>query len=256
MRDRDFSRIAELPLFEGLSAATLHDVAGAALLHRYPARTTLVAEGDPMDFVHVLFEGRIELNGAWKDRETTLAVLQPVATFGLAAAVLDAPALMGAVTVERSEILMIPAESLRRTMAMDGEFAVRVARELAGCYRGVVRATKSQKLRNGTERVASWLWARRARENHADRITLPFEKRLLASLLDMTPETLSRALVALKRYGVEVHGQEIAFTNTRALARIVRPTPLIDNEMPAQTRPIGKAELELWSAAAIQAQSD
>lgn len=250
MRDRDLERIAELPLFDRISPSTLRDATGGAFLHRYPAHTVLLAEGDPVDFLYVLFDGRVELQGAWKDRSTTLAVLQPVSTFGLAAAVLDAPALMGARTVDRSEILMISGESLRRAMAADGELSMRVARELAGCYRGVVRAIKSQKLRSGVERVASWLWSRRVRANGADRIVIPFEKRLLASLLDMTPETFSRALVALRRHGVEVHGQEVVFLRPKALERVARPTPLIDNHMPFQDHIVGKAELELWSAEA------
>jgi CRP/FNR family transcriptional activator FtrB len=244
MRLQDAERIRAAPLFANLSGEVVRDLAGGAFLHKLPPGVELVCEGDRVDFLCVLFDGKVELSGAWKARETTLAVLQPVSTFGLAAVVLDAPALMTARTVERSEILMIAGESVRRTMLGSPELNLDVARELAGCYRGVVRAIKSQKLRRGVERVAAYLWARRARAGGADAITLPFGKRLIASLLDMTPETLSRALLALGRHGVEVHGHEVAFTRPQALERLVRPSPLMDSHMPAADRPVGKAELE------------
>jgi len=253
MRERDIARASELPLFEATSPRTLSEIIGGAFLQRFPAGTTLLSEGDPVDFLYVLFEGRVELQGAWKDRESTLALLQPVSTFALAATVLDAPALMSVRTIERSEILMLPGEALRRALKVDAGLGLAVAQEMAGCYRGVVRAIKNQKLRGGVERVANYLWSRRVRDGGADRITLPYEKRLIASLLDMTPETLSRAFLALSKYGVEVHGQEVTFSKPQALERLARPTPLIDNHMPPQERAVGKSELERWSPPAKQA---
>ena len=72
-------------------------------------------------------EGLAELQGTWNDKETTLAVLRPVSTFILAAVVLDADALMTARTIERSDILMISGEAVRRAMKEDAGFAVAVA---------------------------------------------------------------------------------------------------------------------------------
>ena len=42
------------------------------------------------------------LNATWNDKDTTLAILQPVSIFILAAIVLDADALMSARTIDRS----------------------------------------------------------------------------------------------------------------------------------------------------------
>lgn len=248
MRPSDLDRVKALPLFEKCSAETFRDATAGAFLQRFPTGTTLLMEGDRVDFLYVLLGGIVELQGSWKDKENTLAVLRPVSTFILAAVVLDADALMSARTVERSEILMISGEALRRAMRHDSDFSFAVAQELSGCYCGLVRAVKNQKLRGGSERLANYLLTQRVRHGMKDTITLPHEKRILASLLGMTPENLSRAFASLFKYGVEVHGPEVTFTRPQALERLARPTPLIDNHMPPQSRIVGKAESESWTA--------
>lgn len=247
MRPADLERVKALPLFRQTSPETFRDVTAGAFLQRFPAGTTLLMEGDTVDFLYVLLGGIVELQGSWKDKETTLAVLRPVSTFILAAVVLDADALMSARTLERSEILMLSGEALRRTMRQDPDFAFAVAQELSGCYRGLVRAVKNHKLRGGAERLANYLLTQRVRQGKTDTIVLPHEKRVLASLLGMTPENLSRAFSSLANQGVVVNGPQVTFTRPEALERLARPSPLIDNHMPPQPGVTGKAESERWT---------
>ncbi len=246
MRDGDLERVRALPLFSGCSSDTFRALTGGAFLQRFPSGTTLLLEGDQVDFLYVLLDGIVELEGSWNDKETTLAILRPVSTFILAAVVLDADGLMSAHTVERSDILMLSGAAIRRGMAEDARFAVAVAEEMAGCYRGLVRTLKSQKLRGGLERLANYLITQRHRQGGALTFTLPHEKRTLASLLGMTPENLSRSLAALADYGVEVHGPTVTLTRPVALERLAKPDPLIDNHQPVSDAVTGKAQRERW----------
>ena len=164
----------------------------------------------------------------------TVAVLEPVSTFILAAVLRDAVYLMSAWTLERSRILMIPAESVRGAMERDPAFTRAIMRELAGAFRGAVKALKSQKLRTGVERLANWLLVEHARQAGAGSagsasVRLGYEKRTLAALLGMTPENLSRAFATLRGYGVEVNGRDIALTRPDDLRRLAKPDPLIDD---------------------------
>ena len=58
---------------------------------------------------------------------------------------------------------------------------------------------------------------------------LPTEKRLLASLLGMTPENLSRAFAALRPYGVTVNAARVTIARRDELLALAKPTPLIDD---------------------------
>ena len=244
MRPGDAERGRALPMFADLDAASFEAITLSAFLQRFPANTQLLLEGDTVDFLYVLLDGQVELSGTWNDRETVLAVLRPVSTFILAAVVLDAEALMGARTIERSDILMIPGAAIRARMADDAAFAVAIARELSGCYRGLVRSIKNQKLRTGVERLANYLLQLHARAN-GDTFELPHEKRVLASLLGMTPENLSRAFGTLRPYGVAVNGAEVRLTLLADLRRLAKPDPLIENQAAHHARPIAEFEAEM-----------
>ena len=250
MRDVDLERVRGLPLFSHCAPETFRSLVAGAFLQRFPAGTTLLLEGDRVDFLYVLLDGLVELEGTWNDKETTLALLKPVSTFILAAVVLDADGLMSARTLERSDILMISGEALRRAMVEDARFGLAVAQELAGCYRGLVRTLKSQKLRTGQERLANYLITQRHRQGGASTFVLPHEKRVLASLLGMTPENLSRAFAALADYGVEVAGPRVSITRPVVLERIAKPHPLIDNHQPVTDGLIGEAQRERWPVGA------
>jgi CRP/FNR family transcriptional activator FtrB len=247
MRPSDSERVRTLPIFAGLDDDSYASITGSAFLQRFPANTQLLIEGDPVDFLYVLLDGQVELSGTWNDKETVLTILRPVSSFILAAVVLDAEALMGARVLERSDILMIPGAAIRARMADDAAFAIAVSRELSGCYRGLVRSIKNQKLRSGVERLANYLLQLHTRAGGADQFVLPHEKRVLASLLGMAPENLSRAFQTLKPYGVTVNGAEVRLSLLADLRRLAKPDPLI--EKPADRRGDAVAEFEAEMAA-------
>lgn len=243
-RSGDIDRIRTLGLFSSMDDRAFSALTSGAFLQRFPAGTTLLFEGDRVDFLYILLDGAVELQGTWSDKETTMAILRPVSSFILAAVVLDSDALMSAKTLERSEILMLSATAIRRQMQEDPAFASRVAEELSGCYRGLVRTIKNQKLRGGSERLANYILAQDARFGNAGTFTLQHEKRVLASLLGMTPENLSRAFATLTDYGVSVNGPEVRITRPEVLRRLAKPTPLIDTHLATGDAPISQADFE------------
>ena len=101
-------------------------------------------------------------------------------------------------------------------------------------------------MRGGLERLANYLITQRLRQGGEPSFELPHEKRMLASLLGMTPENLSRSLSALADYGVEVHGPMVTITRPTVLERLAKPDPLIDNHQPVTDALTGKAQRERW----------
>ena len=228
MRADDVREIRQLALFRGIPDESLDAVTRGAYLQAFPPGMELIREGDRPDFLHVLVEGRVELFAAWNGRETTLFTLAPESTFILAATITDGPNLMSARTISRSRIVLIPSEDVRELYAADRWFASAVVNELAGRFRESIRHTKNIKLRSSVERLANYLHAEHAATGTKGYVHLRFEKRLVASLLGMTPENLSRAFAALKHYGVRVDGARIVIAQPNDLARLAKPTSLID----------------------------
>jgi len=228
MRSEDLASIRRLPLFAEMGEANFAALTPAAYLQSFPPQMQLVTEGEPADFLHVVIEGCVELFARHNDRETTLALVYPVSSFILAAVIREAPHLMSARTLERSRVLMIPARDIREMMQRDQAFGRSIVLELAGGFRALVRELKNQKLRSAVERLANHLLRLHREQGAKGTVTLPYDKRTLASLLGMTPENLSRSFATLKPYGVEVNGGAIRLRLLPDLERLAKPSPLID----------------------------
>lgn len=240
----DLSRVRELPLLASASEASLALIGQGGFLQWTPKGAELVAEGEVNDFLYILLDGAIELEGTWGDRDTTLAVLRPLSSFVLASVVLESPALMTARTLARSQLLMIPGDLFRRVIHQDQAVSLAVIEELSGCYSGLVRTIKSHKLRAPLVRLANYLLVQQQRQGGGSVLRLPVQKRMLASLLGMTPENLSRSFAALAEYGVKVDGPLVTIARPAVLTRMAKPDPLIDNPLPIAGAMMGQAGRE------------
>jgi CRP/FNR family transcriptional regulator, transcriptional activator FtrB len=229
VRPEDLERIRKLRLFATLQPEYFEQLTQPSFLQRFPAAVELVKEGDPADFLYVVVDGAVELYAHANGRESTMLIATPVSTFILAAVLRDAVYLMSARTLEASRLLMIPAEVVRTSIGRDPVFASAMIDELARAFRNVIKLAKNQKLRTGVERLANYLLQLHADTGEPPELTLPIEKRYLASLLGMTPENLSRAFATLRPYGVQVEGSLVRLNRLADLRTLAKPTPLIDD---------------------------
>lgn len=228
MRPEDAAAIRDLRLFREVREDTFAELVRAGFLQRFPPGVTLITEGEPADFLHVVVEGLVEQFATCGDRETTMSIVEPVEAFILAAVLNDQVYLQSARTLEKAQILMIPAEKVREALGADPAFTRAVVTELARGYRRAVKEVKNQKLRTGPERLANWLLQNADLTATEAGIRLRFEKRVLSSLLGMTPENLSRAFSTLKAHGVVIRGPRILIEDRDALLCFAKPRPLID----------------------------
>jgi len=228
MRPDDLPQIRQLNIFQGISDHNFDELMRASFLQTFPAQMELIEEGEPADFLHVVVDGCVELFANANGRESTMAMVYPVSCFILAAILKDAVYLMSARTNKKSRVLMIPAVSVREVFDKDPAFSKAMVMELSSCYRSVVKDHKNIKLRTSVERLANRLLRYRQKQQ-SDQVTLPYDKKILASNLGMTPENLSRAFNTLKPYGVKVEGNKITMTDVEALATFAKPSKLIDD---------------------------
>ncbi len=229
MRPDDIPAIRSLDLFSDMSEDSFHDLVRGAYMQTFPPQVDLISEGDPADFLYVVVSGSVELYARWNGRETSLSTVRPISTFILAATIKDAPYLMSARTTEKSRLILLPSQDVRDVFERDNAFARAVVTELAQCYRTVVKNAKNLKLRTSIERLANYVLRWSARNGGATEFELAMEKRRLASFLGMTPENLSRAIKALRPYGLEIDGARVRITNRTDLELLAKPNPLIDD---------------------------
>lgn len=230
MRPRDLEIIGALPCFEELDDEQLSLLTAGALLQRFPRETVLFEQGERADFLHVLVEGSVMLYGSTADgRETVIEILTPVDTFILAAALTDTPYLLSAKVLEPSNILMLPARTLREQLALQPKLALAMLASLASQFRRMVRQIKDLKLRTSTQRLAAFLLHLADPAVDGAVVELPVNKQVLASRLGMTPENLSRAFAALTEQEIQIKGRTVVVGSIDRLRTYCRPDTLIDD---------------------------
>jgi CRP/FNR family transcriptional activator FtrB len=82
------------------------------------------------------------------------------------------------------------------------------------------------KLRQSAERLGNLILQQERRQGSTGRVQLRAEKRVLASLLGMTPENLSRAFGVLGSHGLVVDGSQVRVVDRSALEAFSRPDPV------------------------------
>ena len=230
MRPGERPEIANLPLFREMQEAQRDRIFSGSFLQVFPPQLTLFELGQHPDFLHVLVDGLVELFAHSAGRDTTMRIVEPVTSFILAAVVTDQPYLMSARTLVASRILLVPAALVREVVKDDCALMQATMRELAHAYRDMVRALTDMKLRQSAERLGNLILQQNRRQGGTGRVQLKAEKRLLASLLGMTPENLSRAFGVLGGHGVTVNGAQVAITDRGALETFARPDPVRDDQ--------------------------
>lgn len=244
----DLLRLRQTPMLDAARTDTFAMLMQGAVMTSSARGAWLSVEGQADDCVLILLEGTVELQSSWSDRGSTLALLRPPATIGLASTVLGTPALTSARVLTRSRLLRIPGCDLRAAMRLDVDLAVAVAEEVSGCFGGAVRSLKTYKLRGAVERLANYLLSQHRQQGAGPFFRLLCQKRVLASLLGMTPENLSRAFARLTACGVQVNGPIITLTHPEALVNFAKPSRAIDNHG-ASDRKLGQASRERLGAA-------
>ena len=237
MLPEDLDQICQLALLSGLTPETLLELAKGAFLQFFAADTLLFGQGDLPDFLYILVAGFVQLVGNTPQRrQSVIEILGPVEMFMPDAALTMSPYLVSARVLRPARILMLPAPAVRAQVIRDRRFAMAVSLALSRRYCALVGQAKSLKLLGATQRLARYLLTLKQQSGGAGRVRLPFEKRIIASLLGMTAESLSRSLTELRKLGVENAGDEVTLKDVPALEAYCRPDPLdatAQSEIPA-----------------------
>jgi CRP/FNR family transcriptional activator FtrB len=217
-----------LSLFQGVQCGALQRLAALSFLQDFPADVVLAEQGHVPDFLYGIVSGTLDATACYRSGSDTIGVFKAGHCISIAAVVVDSPLLSTIRTVDHARILMVPAGHVRELLANDVAFSNQALHRLATSTRTIVRELHNQKLRTSTERLANWVLRMADAASDEQDLPLPFQKRLLASLLGMTPENLSRTIAGLEPHGVVFRGRMIHVRDLNALKRMACPTPLID----------------------------
>lgn len=222
--------LEQIPLFYDMGREDLERVALHTQELVCEKGNYLFREGDKADYLYILMSGLVQMTAKGPGgQQTVIEILYPGDSFVLAAVITNKRFLMSAEAVQRVKVLKIPGEQLIELIRHGGDFGLRMLATLSTQYRSMVRQVKNQRLRTTAQRVAAFLLdLAHDQERGENHIVLPHSKKMLAALLGMSQEGLSRTFSALREQGVVIDNKQVQIASVAKLRRFCGFSAVLD----------------------------
>lgn len=211
MRNQALIDISSLPIFHDLASIHLDRIVSEAKLITLVRGENLFNRGDRVLGFYMLTEGQIKLGfSSTQGTEKIIDIVTPGKSFGEAITFLDRPAPVTAQATQNSTVILVPKKTLFNILDEDPHVARRMLANLSVRMHHLVNSIEAISLLSGTQRLIGYLLQLNSLSPDTSTITLHSTKSTVASLLNITPETLSRIMHKLTEAGlIAVYGKEI-----------------------------------------------
>ena len=210
------SALREMPLFRGLDAAALEEMAALLRPRTYPAQTALFHAGDPGHLLYLVVAGQVRIERISAAGETIhLAYRGRTDYFGELALLDDKPRMASATTVSECVCLTMDREAFQQCLRSTPSMASHVVTTLAERLREAADDLESVQGLDVLGRLCKAL-LEMSPDGSPRRIT----HQQLADRIGATRESVTRALSGLRKTGlVRTDGSSLTLLDPEALRR-------------------------------------
>ncbi len=210
-----------VPLFAGLDDRQIERVRSIVRVVEVNRRDVLFREGEPVEGIYVLLEGRIKLYRLAPDgREHILHVVRPGQTFAEAAVFMAGGYPAYAEALQRSRAVLLPKRKLLSLLREEPDISLAIIVSLSRYLKQFADRIEDLSLKDVSARLARW-FLQTAQEKGRDFWDLDITKAELASQLGTVGETLSRTLRKFREAGwVEVRGRFVKILDRERLEAV------------------------------------
>lgn len=214
--------LARLPLFQELEPDQLARIAPNTRGMRLDKGEILFHKGDEAHGIHVVVKGQVKLAfPSMQGNEKVVAIVGAGQSFGEAAMFLERPYPVSAEALTPAELLFISSTLVFQLLSEDPLFGRRLLAGLAFRLHTLVQDVEIYSQRSSAQRVIGYLLQLCPEDVVSAApawVDLPTTKQIIASRLNLTPETFSRILHDLAdRKLIGVRGRRILIHNVEAL---------------------------------------
>lgn len=209
-------------LFKGFDPLTLQVMVAESHCVDLKKGETLFSMGDSAHSLFVILEGWIKLFRVSRTgEEAVISIFGPSESFAEAGVFSDRQMYpVNAQAVEKSDVIAIPRSFFVNKIKEDSNFALRMLGAIAARQNFLVHHMEQITTRSAPQRVGAFLlrFCQESTENVGEMvISIPYDKSVVSTRLNMTPETFSRSLQKLRDYGVTVDGALVRVRSTEQL---------------------------------------
>ncbi|RMD69694.1 MAG: Crp/Fnr family transcriptional regulator [Gammaproteobacteria bacterium] len=221
MRKMDVQQLREFPLFRALPEKALQDIARGATPLTFPRGSMICQKGEFIDGFYCVSRGVVKLAFLSPEgHEKIVDLVHGGSSFGEALMFLDKPCPLYAQAVTECHLIHIRKDVILPALDQYPHLARYMLAGLSARLHQLILDLESYCMQPAAQRIIGYL-LREAEVRGPRRgvqITLPVSKSLIASRLNVTPETLSRTLHCLKEQGLlNIEGKNIIIPDVERL---------------------------------------
>jgi CRP-like cAMP-binding protein len=211
--------LAHVAMFRGLSREDLARIAAGTTAFHAERGEVLFQRGDPCTGFHSIAYGQVKLSiSTPAGAEKVIEILGPGRSFGEAVMFTGGIYPVGATALADSLLLHVRSQALFAELERDPQLARRLLAALSVRLHMMVRDVEAMTLHSASQRVIGYLARLEDEGGQRGAATLPAQKSLVASALNLTPEYFSRILHDLAAEGlVRVDGRRIEILDPEGL---------------------------------------
>jgi CRP/FNR family transcriptional regulator, dissimilatory nitrate respiration regulator len=206
--------LSHILLFEGLAAPELARIAHGTREVRASKGDILFHKGDPCTGFHLLVYGQMKLAfTSQQGNEKVVEIVQQGQSFGEAIMFMEKPYIVFAQALTDSLLLHVSKQAVFAELERDPKLGRKMLAGMAIRLHTLMNDVESYSLHSGKERIIGYLLRELAEEDQNGTevaVTLPTNKGVIASRLNLTQEHFSRILHELTELGlIVVEGRKI-----------------------------------------------
>ncbi|QID19248.1 Crp/Fnr family transcriptional regulator [Nitrogeniibacter mangrovi] len=217
--------LAGMPLLAGLPASTVELLARDAHFKRFKRGGTIFRRGSAPTGLFFVVEGAVKLLARDPDgREKVIELFTERRFFGELGVFRLSRYRAWTQAVRECVLLHIPSDALIAAVRADPELSLRMLSDISGRIQALIESISQSTPTLAHKRIAAYLMELRESAGEGDDwIRLPAPKYAVASMLNLSGESLSRALRKLREAGVieEGRGRMIRLVDLPAIERLL-----------------------------------
>jgi len=214
------SLLRRIPLFSELSEADIQLVARYTRERQVARGEVLFQRGDLPHGFYFVVSGQVKLAfSSSQGTEKVVEIIGPMQSFGEAVMFMNHPYPVFAEALSETLLVHVGQAVVSELIDQDSTFARKLLAGMAIRLHGLIQDVETYSLRSRPQRVIGYLL--QVADNDAPcEIALPTSKQVIASRLNLTPETLSRIFHDLSNAGlITVQGKRVSLHDPVRLSR-------------------------------------
>jgi CRP-like cAMP-binding protein len=221
--DRDLLR--HLPIFDGVEDDLARKLMRSCSVRQFRAGSFIVRAGEPLDDLHVVARGIVDLTHVDGEHECGVLLLSAKDLLLPATTLFHEPALVSARALTMTRIAVFDGALTQSALGYSNVLAANIMKALSGQWRMAVRNVLDLNCRSAAQRLGAFLLRVADLQAGTGTAALPIPKRHLAVRLGMTAETLSRMLQVVAKHGLYLRGRTIIVRDRAAIQEFCGPDP-------------------------------